>query len=781
MLHDSFYQSSLAAAQRASKRTDDASGNGRLEPQWISDRDDELTDSKWLRRRQAGIRKRGSLRTQHGKISRGIAADDRRGNGSAVNESNSSILNALDDVLVGQHVAVGRDHDAGAGPAAGASRLLGPSHVNAYYRGADVLDRSDDRARVSIQRLIIFLQHEIRRLGGGRARTQVEALHRFLQNCPMTISLAQTALLLGAAVLAVSLFRLLRLSSILGYVAAGMVIGPWGFGLVHDVPSVMNFAEFGIVLLLFIIGLELQPTRLWVMRKNVFVLGLAQVAICAIALGTVAWLLGLSPGPALLVGFGLSLSSTPLVLQLLAERAQLKSPHGRAAFGILLFQDLAVLPALAALPLVAPHDGPADHTAVMSGGMGVLTVVKLLMIMAAIVIGGRLLLRPALRVVARLKVSEVFTAAALLTVILTALLAQQAGLSMSLGAFLAGVLLADSEFRHELEADLEPFKGLLLGLFFIAVGMAANLGLLQSEPATVLLVTAAFLVIKLLAITALGSLSGQSRRSAWKLGFTLPAGGEFAFVLFTLASRERIIAAETADLLVLAVTLSMMLGPLLLILHDALLARWIAEPPRPFDGIDERENRVIIAGFGRFGQIVARVLSARRIKFTALDSNQTHVDFVRKFGNKVYYGDASRLELLRAAGMENAAIFVLAIDDIDASIRAAELVKQQFPRVKILARARNRQHAFALRDIGVRLIIRETYASSLEMAEAVLASLGESKASARAAVKKFRQHDEATLDAQYAVKEDENKFIATSREAAQQLEKLFEADEVRSE
>jgi glutathione-regulated potassium-efflux system ancillary protein KefC/glutathione-regulated potassium-efflux system protein KefB len=432
---------------------------------------------------------------------------------------------------------------------------------------------------------------------------------------------------------------------------------------------------------------------------------------------------------------------------------------------------------LAALPLLssAPGEAPAGN------GSGVLTLLKLLVAMAAIVGGGRLLLRPALRVVARLKITEVFTAAALLTVIATALLARQAGLSMSLGAFLAGVLLADSEFRHELEADLEPFKGLLLGLFFIAVGMAANLGLLRSEPAQVLAVTAGFLAIKLMTVTALGRLSGQSRESAWKLGFTLPAGGEFAFVLFTLAARERIIGSGTADLLVLAVTLSMMLGPLLLILYDTSLSRFGAEPARPFDGIDENENRVIIAGFGRFGQIVARVLRARRIPFTALDSNQTHVDFVRKFGNKVYYGDASRLDLLRAAGAETATVFVLAIDDVDASVRTAELVREQFPQLKILARARNRQHTFQLMEIGVRYIVRETYASSLEMAATLLETLGETGASARAAVRKFRQHDEATLQAQYAVKGDETKFLAASREAALQLEKLFAADEAKSE
>ena len=585
----------------------------------------------------------------------------------------------------------------------------------------------------------------------------------------MAITLNQCAVLLGAAVLAVSIFRFLKLSSILGYVAAGMVIGPWGFRLVKDVPSVMSFSEFGIVLLLFIIGLELQPTRLWVMRRIVFGMGSAQVVVCAVLLGLTGWLVGLRLAPALLVGFGLALSSTPLVLQLLAERAQLKSAHGRAAFGILLFQDLAVLPVLAALPLIAP-------TAVDSvgNGNGLLTLARLLGVMAAIVIGGRLLLRPALRVVARIKVTEVFTAAALLTVIAVAILAREVGLSMSLGAFLAGVLLADSEFRHELEADLEPFKGLLLGLFFVAVGMAANLGLLESMPLRVIAVTSGFLGIKLIATTLLGKASGQSTASSWRLGFTLPAGGEFAFVLFTLAAREQIIDDQLADLLVLSVTLSMMIGPLLLILHDTF--HFDNEPAPPFDDIDEGENRVIIAGFGRFGQIVARVLTARRIKFTALDSNQTHVDFVRKFGNKIYYGDATRLDLLRAAGAESALIFVLAIDDVDASVRTAALVKEQFPKMKIFARARNRQHAFALKDAGVRYIIRETYVSSLEMATSVLEMLGEPPATAKALVRKFRQHDEATFEAQYAVKDDETKFIATTSAAASQLEQLFEAD-----
>jgi monovalent cation:proton antiporter-2 (CPA2) family protein len=590
------------------------------------------------------------------------------------------------------------------------------------------------------------------------------------------ITLTQTAILLAAAVVAVSLFRFARLSSILGYLAAGLVIGPWGLNLIGDVGRIMQVAEFGIVLLLFIIGLELQPTRLWVMRRIVFGLGAAQVVLCTLLLGGIAWALGQSLIAAAVIGFGLSLSSTPLVLQVLAERRELKTQHGRAAFGILLFQDLAVLPALAILPLLGP--APVAHA---SAGPWWLSLLKLIGVGAAVLIGGRVVLRPALRLVARVQVSEVFTAAALLTVILTTLAANRAGLSPSLGAFLAGVLLADSEFRHELEADLEPFKGLLLGLFFISVGMAANLGLLRSEPLELLAVTVGFLLVKIIAITALGKLTRMRGDAPLRLGFALPTGGEFAFVLFTLAERGKVFDSATSDLLILAVTLSMMVGPLLLIAYEAVSTRWKRTAEAPYDDIDAHDIPVIIAGFGRFGQIVARVLQVKGMPFTALDSSQTHVDFVRRFGNQVYYGDASRLDLLRAAGAQSARVLVLAIDDADASVRAATVVRQQFPHLRIFARARSRQHAFALMDAGVTEIIRETYASSLEMAGAVLEALGETASSAREAVRRFRQHDQQTLQAQYQVKEDEEKFLATTRAAAQQLESLFAADEASAE
>jgi glutathione-regulated potassium-efflux system ancillary protein KefC/glutathione-regulated potassium-efflux system protein KefB len=591
------------------------------------------------------------------------------------------------------------------------------------------------------------------------------------------ITLTQTAILLAAAVVAVSLVRFARLSSILGYLVAGLVIGPWGLNLISDVNHITQVAQFGIVLLLFVIGLELQPTRLWVMRRIVFGLGAAQVTLCTLLLGAIAWALGQAPVAALIIGFGLSLSSTPLVLQMLAEGRELKTQHGRAAFGILLFQDLAVLPGLAVLPLLEP-----SATTHASGSHWWASLVKLAVITTVVLVGGgRLLLRPALRLVARVKVSEVFTAAALLTVILTTVFADRIGLSATLGAFFAGVLLADSEFRHELEADIEPFKGLLLGLFFISVGMAANLGLLRSEPLLLFAVTAGFLVVKILAITALGKLARMRADSARRLGFALPTGGEFAFVLFTLAARGQLLDAATSDLLILAVTLSMMLAPLLLIAYEAVARRTAATPDAPFDDIDQRDIAVIIAGFGRVGQIVARVLTAKGLPFTALDSSQTNVNFVRRFGNEVYYGDPSRLDLLRAAGADNARVLVLALDDVEASVRTAALVRQQFPQLRIFARARNRQHAFALMDAGVSEVIRETYASSLEIAAGVLKALGETPANASEAVRRFRELDQKTLQAQYAVKDDEEKFLATSIAAAKQLERLFEADRTGSD
>jgi len=590
--------------------------------------------------------------------------------------------------------------------------------------------------------------------------------------------LGKIAILLAAAVIAVPLFRLLRLGPVLAYLAAGILIGPFALGLIGDVEAITHFAEFGIVLLLFVIGLELQPTRLWALRKVVFRLGSAQMAIVTLVLGALAMSVGQSLQAALVIGFGLALASTPLVLQTLAERGQLKAEHGRAAFGVLLFQDLAVLPMLAVLPLLGTAAaGDATGADVANEGSAWVAVARLVGVFALLLISGRLLLRPLLRLAARAGTPEVFTAATLLVVLGTSMLVTMAGLSMALGAFLAGVMLADSEFRHQLEADIEPFKGLLLGLFFIATGMSANLALLGESYGLVLGITVAMLLLKVLLQAGVAGTGRYPRASSWQFGLTLATGGEFAFVLFALAARERVLDTGVADLLVLSVTLSMIVGPLLVMAWEPLLKRWLApEPARAFDQIEPEENRVIIAGFGRFGQIVARVLAMRGIPFTALDANQTQVDFVRGFGSKVYYGDASRLDLLRAAGAERAELLVLAIDDVEASVRTAQLVHQQFPHLKVFARARNRQHAFQLMETEPRYVIRETLPASLETAREILEALGLSRARAVMTIDRFREHDAETLLRQYAVKDDTEKLKASAREAAAQLEQLFRAD-----
>jgi glutathione-regulated potassium-efflux system ancillary protein KefC/glutathione-regulated potassium-efflux system protein KefB len=580
--------------------------------------------------------------------------------------------------------------------------------------------------------------------------------------------LAQVALFLAATVIAVPLFRRFRLSAVLAYLASGMLIGPFGLRLVQDVESILHFAEFGVVLLLFVIGLELQPSRLMALRRVVFGLGAAQVAVTTLLLAGLGLLAGLPVPAALVAGFGLSLSSTPMVLQLLGERRQLTAQHGRAAFGILLFQDLAVLPALALLPLLAAGGAGA-------AGEG-LNPLLALGAVAVIVVAGRWALKPVLRIVADTRIPDVFTAAALLLVIATALLVDAAGLSVALGAFIAGVLLADSEYRHELEADLEPFKGLLLGLYFIAVGMSVNLGLAAQDSLRVIALTAGLMVAKGVALYALGRLAGQPLAShARSLALVMLAGGEFAFVLFPIAVEAGLLARPVAELVVLAVTLSMLLSPLLLIADDAIARRrGMADPA--FDTITTDHHKVVIAGFGRFGQILARILRARGIPFTALEASQTQVDFVRRFGNRIFYGDASRPELLRAAALDKAEALVIAVDDVEASVRIAGFARQHFPDVKVFARARNRQHAFRLMEAGVPYIIRETYLSSLEMAEQVLEWLGDAPADARRRVALFRAHDETTLSEQFGARADEDKFLASTKESAAQLEKLFEAD-----
>jgi len=581
--------------------------------------------------------------------------------------------------------------------------------------------------------------------------------------------LLQAAIFLGTAVVVVPLFRRLKLGAVLGYLAAGAIIGPWGLGVVPHAEATLDFAELGVVLLLFLVGLELEPSRLWALRQPVFGLGGAQVLLTGVVLTGIAQWQGQSWQAATVVGFGLAMSSTAIVLAWLGERGELSSPSGRRAFAILLFQDLAVIPLIALLPLLAPEKMGAANAWGLAG-KGVAAIVLVIVV-------SRVLVRPLLKVVARYGGREIFTGAALLVVLGAALLMETIGLSMSLGAFLAGVLLADSEFRHELEADVEPFKGLLLGLFFMAVGMSANLAYFAAHPLPVLGAAIGLMLVKALLLWAITGTTGIGNEDARRIAVLLAQGGEFAFVLFTAAQTAGILAGETAQFLVLAVTISMLLAPLSFVVHERLLARWLERrKPPEFDTIDGPGNPVIIAGYGRYGQIVSRVLRMAGIPFTALEVNYQQVDFVRRFGNKVYYGDASRLELLDSAKTRDAKLFVLAIDDVEASVKTAALVRKHFPDLPILARARNRVHAYRLLDLGIESIERETLLSSLETARQALVQLGLDAAQAARAVEIFREHDARQLNAQYAVRQDEAQLIQTTAQAAAQLQELFESD-----
>ncbi len=583
--------------------------------------------------------------------------------------------------------------------------------------------------------------------------------------------LEQAAVFLLTAVLLVPLFQRLKLGSVLGYLAAGMVIGPWGLGVIGDAEGTLHFAEFGIVLLLFLIGLELEPARLWALRRSVFGLGGAQVSVTGFVLALAGLWLGVPWEVALLAGLGLALSSTALVMASLTESRELGTTHGRDTFAVLLFQDLAIIPMLALMPLLAIAAGPSEP--------GWLSAVKGVGAIVTVIVAGHFVVRPALKFIASHSNREVFTGAALLLVLGAALLMDMIGLSMSLGAFLAGVLLADSEFRHELQANLDPFKGLLMGLFFMAVGMSANLTLFVATPLLVIGLALGLMAVKAALMFGIARAFGEPAAGAGRISVLLAQGGEFAFVLFAGATALGVVETKLSQLLVLVVTASMLFAPLAIIGYGWCEKAWRERLKQPdYDEIDAPGSPVIIAGYGRFGQIVSRVLRMCEVPFTALDVSYQQVDFVRRFGNKIYYGDASRVELLEAAKAGEAKLFVLAIDDVEASVRTAQVVRKHFPRLTILARARNRVHYFRLRDLGVKAIFRETFPSSLEVAHQALLRLGFGVAAVQRAATFFKQHDEAQLDAQYAVHHDEAQLIQTTRDAADQLQELFEADAV---
>jgi len=584
------------------------------------------------------------------------------------------------------------------------------------------------------------------------------------------MSLLQEVLIfLLAAVISVPISRALGFGSVLGYLAAGIFIGPFGLGLIQDADHILHFAEFGVVLLLFIIGLELQPSRLWVMRKMVFGLGPAQVLATATIIAIIAVLTGLGWTASIAIGLILALSSTAFVLQLLAEKKQLTTSYGRAAFSILLFQDLAVIPLIAIMPMLGASQS--------SGGFDVARIGINVMMIAGLIVGGRYLLRPVLKVVAKSEVPEIFTATALLVVTAAAFLMQLANMSMVLGAFIAGMLLADSEYRHQLEVDIAPFKGLLLGLFFIAVGMSVNVGLLLDAPGRILAIVALLMVAKGVVLLPLARSFGLCDwRGATRLAAVMSQGGEFAFVLFAIAARERLLPAALIDELILAVAVSMLLTPIVYLLVEFAGRSLDAGVEPDYDEPVNQNHDVIIAGFGRVGQIAGRVLRMVDRPFTALEIDSTQVDVVRRYGNVVHFGDASRLELLRAAGAANAKLFVLAIDDMTASVRTAETVIRHFPHLKIVARARNRRHAHILMDLGIKHIFRETLLSSIALSEHVLINLGYQEDEVQRVASMFRKHDERLLLDQHAIHQSEEKLIQSSRDTAAELASLLRED-----
>ncbi|PSU49915.1 glutathione-regulated potassium-efflux system protein KefB [Photobacterium frigidiphilum] len=583
--------------------------------------------------------------------------------------------------------------------------------------------------------------------------------------------LSVTVVFLAAAVVAVPIAQRLGLGSVLGYLIAGIAIGPWGLGLISDVEAILHFSEFGVVLLLFLIGLELNPKKLWQMRNPILGLGGGQVLVTSLVIaGIVMACSSMMPSitwrDALVIGMGLALSSTAIALRVIEEKNLDGSETGQSSFSVLLFQDIAVIPMLAVLPILAGGGGGSWlDFAWMIGGI------------AALLVGGHFLLRPLFRWVVLSGVRELFNVAALLLVIGIALGMQSLGLSMALGAFLAGVLLAESEYRHELEIAIEPFKGLLLGLFFISVGMAVNLGLLFEFPLQILAAVAALVIVKGLLLYGLARLFGIRAKSRSQMAAILSQGGEFAFVLFTAAQGEGLLGTQLSSFLLVVVSISMMTTPLILLLQD----RWFIHTFKSEDealesDVIDREPRVIITGFGRFGQVVGRLLFANKIRVTVLERDPSQIQFLRKFGYKVYYGDATQLDLLRAAGADKAEAIIICTDEPDEVMEVVTLCQQHFPKLKVLARARSRVEAHQLLSHGVDNFSRETFAGALDLGRQALISLGMHPYKAKRAEAHFRKLDTTALRDLLPQHSEDVHLASRSKEARKELEEIFDRE-----
>ena len=584
---------------------------------------------------------------------------------------------------------------------------------------------------------------------------------------------------LTAGVIAVAIAQRLGLGSVLGYLIAGAVIGPFALHLVGDQTGVMHFAEFGIVIMLFLIGLEVQPSVLWRMRTVFLGLGGVQILATGAVLAAAGVALGLDWRAALAVGFILALSSTAIVLQTFEEKGLRHTSAGTAAFGILLFQDVSTIPMFAALPLLTlgtpriPSD--VEHASLANFPAGIQAVAILAAIFLIVGVG-RYLMRPAFRIIADTRSREIFTATALLLVIAVALLMEAVGLSAALGAFLAGVVLADSEFRREIESDIEPFRGLLLGLFFISVGAGIDLGLIGSEPTLLTGYVVGLMVIKAAVIYVVARAFRVEARSAGMAAVALAQGGEFAFVLLGIASRIGIISADISALTIAAVAISMALTPLALLGYQRLYVQRLSSAPEPQNDDFHQRPDVIVAGFGRFGQIVARLLIVNNFKTSTLDSSADQVELVRRFGRRVYYGDATRLDLLRASGAAEAKLLIVAIDDRDRAEKLVDIAARHFPNLKILARAYDRRHAYRLLDKGAHVVERETFEAGLTLGAEALKILGFKELQATRAARLFRRHDEKMFEALAAVWADEERYIVATKETSDRMNELLAAD-----
>lgn len=580
--------------------------------------------------------------------------------------------------------------------------------------------------------------------------------------------LTYTFLYLSAAVIAVPISRALGLGTIIGYLVAGIIIGPSGLKLVSNVQDILHFSEFGVVLMLFLIGLELQPARLWSMRRPIFGVGSAQMLLCTAALMGAATLLGQDWHLALIAALGLALSSTAIALQSIAERNLMSTSSGKTSFAILLFQDVAAIPILALVPLLA-----VGQQAAQSDGHMLLEIAKTLAIIAAVIVVGRYLLRPILRWIAQSHSREISTATALLLVVGIAYLMLQIGLSMALGAFLAGVLLADSEFRAELETDIEPFKGLLLGLFFIAVGMSIDFGVIMQSPWTMALIVALFLAIKSIVIWGLATVLRMPLQERPLFTLLLAQGGEFAFVVFSAAQAQRILTPQQSSLLIGAVAVSMVATPLIVAAMDRWLMPRFAELADkgdiPTELNEQQEAQVLIAGFGRYGQIVTRVLLSQGIKAVILDHSVEMLEVAKNFGYRVFYGDATRQDLLRIAGAEKAEVMVIAVDDEEQINQIVKITQKHFPHLKIVARAKDVAHWYALRDMGVQHVDRELFDASLQTAEKTLELMGFSPDDAQYVVTVFRAHNIELSDKMYEHHHDRATMLAISKQGREQL------------